>query len=74
MHGFSEGGTVRNFEADRLVRIGDVMDFLEKYTENDENSHEVDLGDFGYETITCDSVVNLDDVAAGLLKRAVEDA
>ena len=61
---------MRNLEADRLVRIGDVMDFLEKYTENDEDSHEVDLGDFGYETITCDSGINLDNVAAGLLKIA----
>lgn len=57
-----------------MVRIGDVMDFLEKYTENDEGSHEVDLGDFGYESISCDSVINLDDVAAGLLERAVKDA
>lgn len=65
---------MRNFEVDKLVRIGDVMDFLEKYLRSYGGGHEVDLGDFGYETITCDSVVNLDDVAAGLLKRTVEDA
>lgn len=59
---------MRNFEADKLVRIGDVMDILEKYAENDEGSHEVDLGDFGYESISCDSVVNLDEVATELLK------
>lgn len=61
---------MRNFEADKLVRIGDVMDFLEKYLRSYEGSHEVDLGDFGCETITCDAAINLDDVAAELLKIA----
>lgn len=58
---------MRNFEADKLVRIGDVMDFLEKYTRGDGDSHEIDLGDAGTHTVDCDQSPNLDDVAAELL-------
>ena len=65
---------MRNFEADKLVRIGDVMDFLEKYTENDEGQHEIDLGDFGWERIQCHSALDLDAVSAELLKKVVDDA
>lgn len=65
---------MRNFEADKLVRIGDVMDFLEKYMDHSGGSHEVDLGDFGYETITCDAALDLEGIAVELLRKAVEDA
>lgn len=61
---------MRNFEADKLVRIGDVMDFLEKYTRGDWGSHEIDLGDAGFHTVDCDQSPNLDDVATELLKIA----
>ena len=36
---------MRNFEADKLVRVGDVMDILEKYDSYDYGYHEVDLGE-----------------------------
>lgn len=65
---------MRNFEADKLVRVGDVMNFLETYTGVDGGGHEIDLGEFGYETITCDAVVDLDAVATELLRKVVEDA
>ena len=61
---------MRNFEADKLVRIGDVMDFLEKYADRGWGDHEIDLGDAGYHTVDCDQSPNLDDVAAELLQIA----
>lgn len=62
---------MRNFEADKLVRIGDVMDFLEKYTRYD-NEHEFDLGDAGYHRIDCENIPNLEDIQAALLRKAVD--
>lgn len=61
---------MRNFEADKLVRIGDVMDFLEKYADMGWGDHEIDLGDAGTLTVDCDQAPNLEDVAAELLKVA----
>lgn len=64
---------MRNFEADKLVRIGDVMDFLEKYTHYDDD-HTVDLGDAGDHTIPCENIPHLEDIQEALLSKAVEDA
>ena len=65
---------MRNFEADKLVRIGDVMDLLADYTKYDGMSHEVDLGDFGSHTLDCDAIFDLDVVGNELLGKAVENA
>lgn len=58
---------MRNFEADKLVRIGDVMDILEKYARGGRDSHEIDLGEAGSHTVDCDQTPNLDDVVVELL-------
>lgn len=61
---------MRNFEADKLIRIGDVMDFLDEYARYDDE-HEFDLGDAGYHTIDCENIPNLEVIQAALLRKVV---
>lgn len=65
---------MRNFEADKLVRVGDVIDFLEHYTQYDDDQHEIETDDYEIGYVTCDLGINLDDIAIALLEKAVEDA
>ena len=66
---------MRNFEADKLIRIGDVMDLIENLNREDRGSHEVDFGDAGFHTIYCDEPtgINMEDLQARLLEEANND-
>lgn len=44
---------MRNFEADKMVRLGDVIDVLNQL--RDVEDHEVDLGEFGFHYMTCEN-------------------
>ena len=61
---------MRNFEADKLIRIGDVMDFLEEYTRYDDE-HNIDLREAGDHTIPCENIPNLEDIQTALLRKAI---
>lgn len=63
---------MRNFEADKLIRIGDVMDFLEEYTRYDDE-HSIDLGEAGDHVVPCENIPNLEGIQVELLKKVVED-
>ena len=58
---------MRNFEADKLVRIGDVMGILEKY---DYGFHEVDFGELGTRPVECRGTEQVPDITNELLEAA----
>lgn len=61
---------MRNFEADRLVRIGDVLDILEKYDSHDYGYHEIDLGELGTHPVECLGTDQFPDIVNELLEAA----
>lgn len=61
---------MRNFEADKLVRIGDVMDILEKYDSHDYGYHEIDLGEMGTHPVECRGTEQFPDITNELLEAA----
>lgn len=64
--------TLRNFELDKLVRLGTVLDIVEYLSRGDNGYHTVDFGEAGYHEIDCDggAGINMEDLTAELLKEA----
>lgn len=64
--------TLRNFELDKLIRLGDVLDIVDHLNRGDSGYHEVDFGEAGYHTIDCDGDggINTEDLITALLEEA----
>ena len=52
--------TIRNYELNSLVSLGDVLEAIEWNTERGTGSHDIDLGDAGFVTVDCESSVRVD--------------
>lgn len=61
---------MRNFEADKLVRIGDVIDILREYDSHDYGYHEIDLGELGTHPVECRGAEQFPDITNELLEAA----
>ena len=61
---------MRNFEADKLVRIGDVIDILKKYDGYDYGYHAIDLGELGTHSVECGGAEQFPDITRELLEAA----
>ena len=48
-------GQITLGDLDKTVTIREVSEALEKHLGPSAGAHEIDLGDFGYETIECDA-------------------
>lgn len=60
-------GQVTLGDLDKTVTIREVSEALEKHLGSSTGSHEIDLGDFGYETIDCDTSPDIETILRELV-------